>query len=73
MVLDPLNHCMGLAFAYKYIRHLNQLLFCKKANIWSRRSQNSEKYNTVALLPQKKRSALASSENGKKLGSNIIF
>ena len=62
MVLDLLNHCMGLTFADKYIRHPNQLLFCEKVNIWSRRSQNSEKYNTAALLPQKKRSALASSE-----------
>ena len=73
MKLDLLNHCTGLAFVDKYMRHVNQLLYCKKVNICSRRSQNNEKYNTAALLPQKKRSALATSENGKKLGSNIIF
>ena len=67
MKLDPLNHCTGLAFVDKYMRHVNQLLFCKKVNICSRRSQNSEKYSdTAALMPRKKRSVLASSENGKK-------
>ena len=66
MILDLLNHCMDLAFVDKYIRHVNQLLFCKKINICSRRSQNSEHSDTAALMPRKKRSALASSENGKK-------
>ena len=66
MKLDLLNHCTGLAFVDKYMRHVNQLLYCKKVNICSR-SQNSEKYSdTAALMLRKKCSVLASSENGKK-------
>jgi hypothetical protein len=58
---------LGLSFVDKYIRHVNQFLFCEKVNIWRRRSQNSEKYsNTAAPMPRKKCSALASSENKKK-------
>ena len=49
MILDLLNHCMDLAFVDKYIRHVNQLLFCKKINICSRRSQNNENTPTLQL------------------------
>ena len=42
IVLDLLNQFLDLAFVDKYVRHVNQLLFCKKVNICSRRSQNSE-------------------------------